>query len=99
WLGAVLRILGECRPRLRRIRSLNHVVGHGPSSGAIMRAPTATLMILFALPESSVAMSQAGLAAPTRYWGACWCDSTNHSHLSTPREISVKMSALSASPS
>src|SRR6185503_3214603 len=30
---------------------------------------------------------------------ACWCASTNHSHLSTPREISVSMSALSASSS
>src|SRR5258706_308774 len=30
---------------------------------------------------------------------ACWCASTNHSHLSTPREIPVSMSALPASSS
>src|SRR6266850_4964808 len=29
----------------------------------------------------------------------CWCASTNHSHLSTPREISVSMSALPESSS
>src|SRR2546426_4031869 len=29
----------------------------------------------------------------------CCCASTNHSHLSTPREISVRMSALAASSS
>src|SRR5207247_9234319 len=29
----------------------------------------------------------------------CWCASTNQSHLSVPREISVRMSALPASSS
>src|SRR6266496_5629089 len=29
----------------------------------------------------------------------CWCASTNHSHLSTPREMPVSMSALAASSS